>query len=253
MKIGYPNEVEDVIRKLLTSLKKIFNKDLVCVYLHGSLATGEFDIKSSDIDYVVVLKTDINEIKFNALETMHKQLMNYSDLHKRLEGSYITKETACSYEVPKDARVYYNEGRLVRIRYGSEWFFEKDTLIKYGRHIYGETLFKTMENVKSEDISEAAKSLLLEWWKPLLMKQDGLSDEYVVYGVLTMCRILFSIQTGETTSKKEAANWTVKSLYPDMKEMIDEALKWKKGSRFNCYETGLKFIGEVVNNGGLNE
>jgi predicted nucleotidyltransferase len=48
---------------------------MVGIYLHGSLATGDFNPQSSDIDFVVVLAEPVCDDLLSALAAMHGRLV----------------------------------------------------------------------------------------------------------------------------------------------------------------------------------
>ena len=50
------------------------------------------------------------------------------------------------------------------------------------------------------------------------------------YAILTMCRGLRTVRTGEYVSKREAARWTSEQL-PAYSELIRTALLWREARR----------------------
>ena len=88
----YP-DVNDVVNLLLVNVKEILGDQFVGMYLYGSLASGDFNPETSDIDFLVVTTDTLSEETISKLETMHKQ--TWATSLKRageLEGSYIPKE-----------------------------------------------------------------------------------------------------------------------------------------------------------------
>ena len=53
-------------------------------------------------------------------------------------------------------------------------------------------------------------------------RRDVLS--YRGYAVLTLCRILYSLSTGEVTSKPRAASWAMEHAPPEWHDLIQHAL-----------------------------
>ena len=73
-----------------------------------------------------------------------------------------------------------------------------------------------------------------------------MSDEYTVYAVQTMCRISYTIENNDTTSKRKSALWAIKDIYTNDRSLIQETFEWRKGDTFKCRKEGLVFIKEVV-------
>ncbi len=50
------------------------------------------------------------------------------------------------------------------------------------------------------------------------------------YAIMTLCRALYTICTGEQVSKQKAANW-VSDTYPEETEIIADAFVWRTNVR----------------------
>jgi hypothetical protein len=74
---------------------------------------------------------------------------------------------------------------------------------------------------------EGVRQHLLTW-------RDSLDDLELegdqAYAILTMCRGLRTIRTGEHVSKREAARWASEQL-PDHADLIRDALEWRARTR----------------------
>src|SRR5829696_5175780 len=67
------------------------------MYLVGSLALGDFDPRSSDIDFVVVTDTDIGDDLFDNLQDIHAQFTASSSLWAgKIEASTALRPAAPS-------------------------------------------------------------------------------------------------------------------------------------------------------------
>jgi predicted nucleotidyltransferase len=70
---GYA-DVDAVLARLLAGVRGTLGRQLVGVYLDGSLATGDFAEQSSDIDVLVVTEDALSDEVVAALGTMHARL-----------------------------------------------------------------------------------------------------------------------------------------------------------------------------------
>src|SRR5215216_1171514 len=68
----YP-AVNQLLHLLLRNVKRILGDQFVGMYLYGSLSSGDFDPKTSDIDFLVVTQDRLPNEKIAELEAMHKE------------------------------------------------------------------------------------------------------------------------------------------------------------------------------------
>ena len=88
---NYP-EINKILELLLSSATRVLGSQLVGMYLYGSLSSGDFDLETSDIDFLIVTSSTLSDKTIAELETMHHQIWK-SRLKwaSKLEGSYIPK------------------------------------------------------------------------------------------------------------------------------------------------------------------
>jgi predicted nucleotidyltransferase len=65
------DEVNKVLELFLANVKEVLQEQFLGMYLYGSLASGDFNIETSDIDFVVVTTTNISEGMYLKLSNMH--------------------------------------------------------------------------------------------------------------------------------------------------------------------------------------
>jgi hypothetical protein len=93
----------------------------------------------------------------------------------------------------------------------------------------------------------AVRDLLAEWWRPQLSDPFRLrSDEYQAYAILTMCRMLYTLEHGTIVSKPVAARWAQSAVDPHWTELIDRASKWRHGDVMGAYDETLALIGYTL-------
>jgi len=242
-----PHEVQGIIEQLEVLVKDLFSDKLRGIYIHGSIATGHFNVDSSDIDFFVLLENRPSDADFMEIQRIHKKITERDPYWGvRLEGSYIGLEMLKSKEPPEIKRPYVNGGTAQWAIYGQEWIFEKSVLRELGITIVGESLSDLIQLVTKEEIRCASRRALMEWWLQVLEEETKLDEEYLVYGVLSMCRVIYSIQTGETKSKKECALWLMEKSDEERKRLIQAALEWKVGMEFGHETEVIGFIRETI-------
>ena len=242
-----PIEIRPLIDELCKELKVIFADKLLGLYLHGSIAMGDFNLKSSDIDFMALLKSDVNEEEFNKLDLCHQDLCRkYKAWGSKLEGSYLLIDKLYERHPPSSKRPYINGGKLENVHHGPEWTFEKYTLAKEGIALLDDVLDRKAVMASLLDLKDAGKSLLKDWWQPLIERNQVFSDAYLVYGVLTMCRIKHTMDLGVVASKLESAHYVLKQDSNAYVGLILEALNWQEDQKFGQRSEALIFIKKIV-------
>ncbi len=222
----YP-DVNNVLNRLKTDVKAALGKQFIGMYVHGSLAAGDFNIKTSDIDFIVITNGVLSADSISQLRSIHKSIIN-SDLNlgKKLEGSYIPLSILKENNPPDTPRPYINEGEFHLGRSGWEWILEKSVLLQNGIIVEGPFLKEFINPISSDDLKHATCKILNEWWRPMLQDTTRLEcDGYQAYAILSMCRALYTLKYGVIASKPVAATWVKKELNKEWVTIINLALR----------------------------
>jgi hypothetical protein len=68
------------------------------------------------------------------------------------------------------------------------------------------------------------------------------SDDYQAYAILTMCRALYTLETGAIASKPAAARWAQAALSETRSVSIERALAWRPGMPLEMLDETLDLI-----------
>jgi hypothetical protein len=84
---------------------------------------------------------------------------------------------------------------------------------------------KTLIDPVSPDELRAAMRVLLHGWGAHFLEHPELlaGRGYQSYVVLSLCRLLYTLQTGEVVSKSAAAGWAKENLVEKWRGLIDRA------------------------------
>jgi hypothetical protein len=236
--------INAVLHLLLTSVQAALGDRFVGMYLHGSLASGDFDPQRSDIDFVVVTAGTLPDAIIPALAALHTRLI---DSGKRwalkLEGTYFPQQVLRRYQ-PSDA-LYpsLNEGSFYMGRHGSDWVIQSHILREQGIVLAGPNPRSLIDPVAPDDLRRAMRELLHDWWAPMLHDTTRLrSSEYQAYAILTMCRALYTLETGTVASKPVAARWAQAALDARRAALIERALAWRPSMQLDMLDETLDMI-----------
>jgi hypothetical protein len=213
----------------------------VGMYLYGSLAYGGFD-RASDVDFVVVTAEELPEATFLALQEMHEEIaMIGSWCATQLEGSYIPKQALRTFDPQRVFHLHIDRGwneRLQRMQiddpplsraWWGGWVFLRHVLRENGIALAGPDPRTLVDPVRPGELQEAARATLEGWLAPLLDKVGELGiPGYQPYCVLTICRLLYTLEKDAVTPKLAAARWAQERLEPRWGLLIERA--WSERS-----------------------
>jgi len=204
-------------------------KNIIGIYLFGSLAYGGFEEKSSDIDLVVITKTLLDKNDLENIKNIHKKIIEINNIWgNRLEVSYTPINMFNEKSIPNIPRPYYNGTFYEKAGYGNEWLINNYLLLNYGKRIYGPEI-NTIINYEIS-IDEIKKSCVNDFYKEWFVKINNYEwlnkSENQAYIVLNICRIIYTIKESKIGNKKESAKW-VKEKYVKWKKLIEEAEEWE--------------------------
>ena len=239
----YP-DIDAVLHLLLTSVQAALGERFVGLYLHGSLASGDFDQERSDIDFVVVTAGTLPAALIPALAALHTHILETGlSWATKLEGTYFPQQALRRYTPSDTLYPSLNEGSFYLGSHGSDWVIQSHILREHGIVLAGPAPRDLIDPVAPDHLRRAMRSLLREWWAPMLHDTERLqSDAYQAYAVLTMCRALYTLETGAVVSKPVAARWAQAALGARRAVLIERALAWRPGVPLDVLDETLDMI-----------
>ena len=207
-------EVNAVLQQAVEGASAILGDQLVGFYLFGSLVRGGFD-EISDIDVVVATEGEISKETFDSLSEMHAGIIAAGTYWAtNLEISYIPKTALRRYdfnnathprlERGKDEKLYY-------MHHHSDWVVERYELLENGLALVGPPPKTLIDPVSPDDLRQAMLGLIHSW---IITLPDDMPDSRggQSYVVLTLCRLLYTLEKGNTASKPDAVAWALETL-----------------------------------------
>jgi hypothetical protein len=248
----YP-DVNAILAELVGGVQARLGPRLVGFYLDGSLAIGDFEPDKSDIDFVAVTESELDDDAFRALQALHAHLANGpSRWAKELEGSYISRRAIRAHDPRPAAHPYIDRGyglELVHQERGY-WVIHRHVLREHGVALVGPSPRTLIDPVGPGDLRDAVRGILDEWWQPMLEDRARLQNGfYRCYAVLTMVRMLHTLEHGTIVTKPTAARWAHDTLDPRWRPLVQDALAWSRAAPPDLDET-IALIRETCDRGG---
>jgi len=220
-------EVNAILKELLESVKSVLGSHFIGMYLEGSLANGDFD-QDSDIDFVVVTDEDVPENLFLKLQAMHERIATIDSWCAiQLEGSYISQNALRRHD-PEHAlhpNIERGNGERLKMVYHDEpWIIHRYILREHGKTIIGPDPETLIDPISPNELQRSVLPTLKGWATQILNNPNEIvSRGYQSYIVLTLCRILYTLQFGDVVSKPKAARWVKETVSEKWKALIDRA------------------------------
>lgn len=225
---SYP-EVNAVAHELLTSIQTILGPQCVGMYLLGSLALGDFHPQSSDLDLIVVTLGTLADETVAALQDLHRRFDHTASAWAaRIDAIYLPQDVLREL-VPPAARYPILEwpGLLALEPLEPGWPMQRYTLREYGVVVSGPDPRSLLGPVHPDELRQASAAIVAEWQARAQNDPDWVAwlqrRSHHTFVALTLCRLLYTLDTGSVASKPAAARWVERTLASRWSELIARA------------------------------
>jgi len=224
-----PNpEINDLLQELLAGVQGVLGSHFASMYLEGSLASGDFDA-ASDIDFIVATDEEVSGELFAALQAMHDCIAKRNTIWAiQLEGSYISLPALRRYDPANATHPNIERGedeRLKMVHHDHAGVIHRSILREHGITLAGPAPQTLVDPVSPDDLRIAVQAIIPQWGARLLADPTVIQQQcgYQSYIVLSLCRMLYTLQHGTVVSKATAARWARQALEPRWTPLIDRA------------------------------
>jgi predicted nucleotidyltransferase len=226
MQLEAPQDIVQLLNDIVTECTRLLGGNLIGIYLHGSLAMGSFNPDASDVDFLVVTKTNLTPEKRKELAQAMIRLSAHAP-HKGLEMSVVTQEVLRDFKHPTPYEFHFGNEWIERYQndmfdYAQENRVDGDlaahaTIIKArGIVLYGRAIDAIFPDIPEQHYTD---SILADAREILLNMGSN-----PVYNVLNLCRVRAFLEAGLITSKREGGEWALQHATPFQAGVIKQAL-----------------------------
>eukprot|EP00826_Nyctotherus_ovalis_P016478 TRINITY_DN14769_c0_g1_i1.p1 TRINITY_DN14769_c0_g1~~TRINITY_DN14769_c0_g1_i1.p1 ORF type:complete len:264 (-),score=40.15 TRINITY_DN14769_c0_g1_i1:2-733(-) len=206
--------VELLLEEIKQGFIEILGKNLVGTYVHGSIAMGCFSWNSSDIDFLVIVQS---ELSISDKREVYKFLIETSKKAppKGLEMSILLRSSIEKFKHPTPYELHFSEDYFKEHKGDEASMYAGGLDPDLAGHltIVRERGFCLM----GEPINSLFKKPIPEEAYLASILND-INDIYThfaknpAYYILNTCRVLAYLETAAITSKKEGAEWALQAL-----------------------------------------
>ena len=220
-----PPDILKLLDALTEQFKVTLQSNLTGVYLHGSLAMGCFNLLSSDIDFLVVVRTSLSVATKQRIIDFVLPLAEQAPA-KSLEFSVVLLTYLEHFIYPTPFELHFSNMWKDQYKVGAVDFEQHNTDPDLAAHfvitrergicLYGEPIKQIFPRVPDEYYSQSIMG----------DAEDILQDvtENPVYSVLNLCRVLAYQTEGLIASKVEGGEWALKHLDKQYGSLVVQAL-----------------------------
>lgn len=212
-----------LLQHLSRSIPEVLEEKLVGLYVYGSLVTGGYDDGVSDVDLLAVTTEDLDDVTLKRLRLMHALIEEAQPRWSgRVEVAYLSTAGLKSFKTRSSPMINISPGEPIhRIEAGKDWLVNWYLVRTRGVTLVGPPPEQVIPEVSKAEFIEAVAGHARQEgaWSGRTGERKSQS-----YAILTMCRSVHTLATGEHHSKQESARWA-QNQYPEWSRAIGIALQ----------------------------
>lgn len=230
-------DVNTLLAALLPAVREEIGDALLGVYLYGSGASGGYLPGVSDVDLLAVTSRDVDGAGLTRLEKMHAGIAcAYPSWDDRVEVQYMSRAALETFRTDPSTIVAVSPGEPIHFREaGWQWTMNWYDVEESGVVLHGPPFSTFVREVSREEFVAAVRGMM-PWWVAHAAVRAR-SPGAQAYVILTMCRTLYTCQSGIQASKEAAAVWAQTAL-PAWADVIGRAVAWRRGVRATVQPVG---------------
>lgn len=215
-------DLDGLLIQLLGHWHRILGEDLAGAYVQGSFALGAGD-RHSDCDWLVTTHGSLTETQVARLRELHDEIPTRQVPWCRdLEGSYAPVAELASVDHLGRKWLFNNHGHRTL-----EWDdhcnrgYTRWILREHGITLTGPAPRSFMAVVPTDVLRREAAASLATLLEDLATWIDIDTIAWGQrYAVATACRVLYTLDTAEVTSKSGALEWALRTLEPRWRPLL---------------------------------
>jgi len=217
MNLPLLDPVRTVMQSLASGLRSILGARLIGLYLGGSFSLGDFWEATSDLDFLAVTDGPLSPEDLLAIGLLHRELLQTHRLASRLEGDYAPRQTliaeGTTVPVPGCERGIFLP-RVGEVMLSADNIYN---LREQGIAFAGPPPCQALPAVSREQVRAAVRTMLAEGHGTCESPHEAADN------LLSLCRSLCALETGEPTTKSQGADWARSRLEEHWVPVIEAA------------------------------
>jgi hypothetical protein len=239
--------LNEVLAELVARVEAILLGNFVGAYLAGSFALGAGDLYS-DCDFLVVVDHSVTPEQEQALRAFHDEMPTRAEHWARhLEGSYAPRSHLGTLTALGKSWLYIDHGWR-EMQWSDHCNREEVrwTLRECGVTLAGPDPRELVAEVPA-DALRRRMARVIDSFLPDLLSWTSFDSAWAQrYAVTTLCRTLYTLDSGAVASKPAALEWAKSALDARWRDLIqqvidDRPLAWNDPPRPGSVQTTIAF------------
>ena len=220
-------DLDELLARLVEGVRRILGDNFCGAYLQGSFAVGDGD-EHSDVDFIVATEDEVTPEQRAELQELHQELYALpTPWAQHLEGSYVPRWILRRPDVQRRALLYLDNGATeFTLDNHDNTAVVRWSLREHGVRLAGPETPELVDPITAEDLRTDVCWAFGEW-QAWFRSVESVSRRGLAVAVLTHCRMLHTIATGEVASKRAAGAWALSELDSEWAPLI----RWALGDR----------------------
>ena len=236
----------ETLAELATAIVSELSDDLLGLHLFGSLATGDFVEGRSDLDLIAVVASAVDDRGLSELRMMHQEFEALRPAWRdRIEVLYLSRDVLATFAGEP-------RGRVARISPGEPlhfreldgdfgWLLDWHAVLGANRSLHGPPASELGPDVPPERLRLAVVAQMKELHETVRDRTVAYVPARQGYIAATVCRGLYSLATGEQTSKEKAIAW-VAERRPEIADYLWSAYGAYRADVREPHERLVRFV-----------
>ncbi len=227
-----PPDVQVLLCTVTQGLIDLLGQELVGLYVRGSLATGDFDPETSDVDLFAVVGHPLRPALFDRLRRWHEALAHEDIPYVReLEITYVDRENARRFRAGRRFPTLERGGALRWTQHGANWVLERWVVREHGIPLVGPEPSTLIDPITPAQMRAAVRERMRDW---MAWAEDETDPDWAfplshkAYVVETMCRALYTTEHGTWMSKPAAVAWAQSALPEPWRTWVKRSRAWRR-------------------------
>lgn len=241
-------EARQRVVELAALIRDELGGSLLGLYLFGSLAAGRFVEGRSDVDLFAVLEHGVDDERFEALRALHD---GFERAHppwvERVEVAYVPLHVLRTLAgEPAGELAVISPGEPLNVHEVDRgWAINWHSVCTTGETLVGPPPLVLGPEVTAGRFRQAVEARLRSFEDEVHARAVAYVPVAQGYVVVTVCRALYALATGEQASKEEAAAWAA-AQYPEWATFIEEALADHRADVRPRHEATIRFVEQAA-------
>ena len=247
------DDLQVALEAFSNRIRRVFNDELIGIYLTGSVALGSYHDGKSDVDFTVLVESPLSDEYFKPLTDVHEELALVFPRVK-FEGHYVSKDDLGRQPEEIEPVFAIHDNKLSRSHHDINtvtWF----TLKKHGITVWGFPSNELDLSISSEELSAYVIGNVNSYWAkwlsdtkaPFSVKWFAARQSGAVeWGIMGICRMFYTLSEHDVLSKDNAARYALTRVPDRYKRILKEAISIRTGQGERQYDSPLVRMSDMI-------